>query len=329
MREYKWAFIGTGSIVRKFLVGLKHVEGAVAEVVLSRSQEKAESFAKELGINRGTKYYESILSDPAIKFIYIGTPHSTHLEYALKAFKAGKAVLCEKPVTMNTAELKMLLATAQENNVLFMEAVWTRFLPVMAKVRSWISDGLIGEIRMVEANFGFTVPWNPEGRLLNIHLGGGSLLDACMYPITFSQMVYQGKTPNKIQGLLQLGETHVDEKSHVILSFGNRGSAVLSAALSCPMVNDGWIYGTLGKIHVPDFVFARHATLHVTGKYEEKYYPDFESNGYNYEAEEMMRLLENGKIESDIMPWCDSLSCMEIMDEVRKQNNFYYPFEKM
>lgn len=323
----KWAVVGTGNIVKKFIVGLRHAEGAELTTVVSRSLDKAGAFAAEHNIEYASDNYDAVLEDPSIDIIYIGTPHSTHMDYAIRALNAHKAVLCEKPVTINRKEVDKIISCAKENNTFFMEAMWTRFFPVMRKVREWLDDGLIGDVRHIEADFGFNVPWNPEGRLLNINLGGGSLLDACVYPIAMAQMVFKQK-PEKIIGTLDIGVTDVDEKSNVLLNYGDNRTASLSAALTCPMQNDCRIYGTLGRITIPDFVFARKATLTAYGKYDETYSPEFKSNGYNYEAEEVMNCVKNRDLESRIMPWQDSSDIMDIMDDVRRQNNFYYPCEE-
>lgn len=322
-----WAVVGTGNIVRKFIIGLRHAEGAVLRAVVSRTEEKAKAFALEHGIECWYSDYESVLNDDSVDIIYIGTPHSTHMDYALRALNAHKAVLCEKPATINREEAERIVSCAGKNNTFFMEAMWTRFFPAMNKVRSWLSDGLIGDVRHVEADFGFSVPWIPSSRILNIELGGGSLLDACVYPIETAQMIY-ADYPEKISGILNIGSTGVDEKSTVILDYGRGRTASLSASITCPMENTCRIYGTKGRIIIPDFVFAREAVLESYGNYREHYSPEFLSNGYNYEAEEVMECIRKGKLESGVMSWKNTLDIMSIMDEVRRQNSFLYPGEK-
>ncbi|QQO11251.1 Gfo/Idh/MocA family protein [Breznakiella homolactica] len=322
-----WALVGTGNIVKKFLIGLRAAEGARAAAVVSRSQDTADRFAREFNIPRGYGSYEEMLADPEIDAVYIGTPHSTHRDYAVKAFEAKKAVLCEKPVCINAGEMAEIIASAKSNGVFFMEAMWTRFLPAVAKVRSWLEDGLIGDVKMAEACFGFTVPWNPEGRLLNINLGGGALLDAGVYPISFASMVFGGGKPETVSGLLSFGETGVDEQFTGTISYGGHRMAAVSAAIRTTMVSDAWIYGTLGRIHLPDFVFGRSSSLIIDGKYIQRCEPDFISNGYNYEVEEVQRCLRAGQTESPVMPPEESLRIMETMDAVRSRWDFRYPFE--
>ncbi|MDR3336178.1 MAG: Gfo/Idh/MocA family oxidoreductase [Treponema sp.] len=327
-----WAFAGTGGITNAFISGLKAVEGVKFAAVYSRTRNNGSDFAARHGCRHGTpKVYTSygdLLADPGIDVIYIGTPHPVHRELTLGALKAGKAVLCEKPVTINAAELRELIACAHENKVFFMEAMWNRYTPPLVKVREWLSCGLIGEVRAVQANFGFNAPWNPAGRLLKRELGGGALLDAGVYPISFASMAFGGVKPLKVSSALVLGETGVDELVSAVLSYPQGRQAVVGSSLCVNMQNDGWIYGTQGYIHVPDVVFAHGAKLHVQGKYDYCFEGEYLANGYNYEAEEVNRCLREGKTESGIMPLSESLTAMEIMDEIRAQGNFTYPGER-
>ncbi|GHU84604.1 dehydrogenase [Spirochaetia bacterium] len=325
-----WAFVGTGGITNAFITGLKAVPGVKLAAVASRSKETAEAFAVKHGVEKSFDNFDDLLNDSkaAIDVVYIGTPHVFHKDSALKAIRAKKAVLCEKPVTINAGEFAELIAAARENKVFFMEAMWTRFVPPLVKVREWLAQGLIGEVKRVQANFGFNAGWNPEGRLLNKALGGGSLLDAGVYPISLASMVFGGKRPEKVLSQLYLGETGVDEEFAGILSYGGAHLASVSAAIRTQMVNDGWIYGTAGRIHIPGFIFAHSANLILDGKEPVHYEPEFISNGYNYEAEEVNRCIREGRLESEVMPLAESLIIMETMDQIRAQGGLRYPSEK-
>jgi predicted dehydrogenase len=323
-----WALVGTGGISNRFLMGLRYAEGACAYAAASRSREKAEAFAARHGIGKAYGDYEAMLEDPAIDVVYIGTPHVTHKELAIKAFRAKKAVLCEKPVSLNGAELEEMIAEAGARGVFFMEAMWNRFVPPLRKAREWLASGIIGEIRMVQANFCFAAPFNPAGRLYNIELGGGALLDAGVYPLSLASLAFGGKKPETVSSLMYRGETGVDEAVSVLLSYGGPRTASLSAAISSAAVNDGWIYGTLGRIHLPDFVFSHSASLILPGRYTYRYEGDFVSNGYNYEAEEVTRCIRAGKLESETMSLSESRLIMETMDRIRAQNGFAYPGEE-
>lgn len=321
-----WALVGTGNIVRKFIIGLRHAEGAVVSTVVSRTEEKAEAFAEEYGIGNFTSSFDSVINDPAIDIIYIGTPHTAHMEYALRALEKGKAVLCEKPMTVSRKDAEKVIECARKHNTFFMEAMWTRFLPAMYKVREWLDDGLIGEVKLVEADFGSRAPFIPEWRLFNRELGGGSLLDVGVYPVTTAQMIY-GRKPERIVSSMFLGKSGVDEMTNIILDYGNGSSAVLNSSVNSNLDTVCRIYGTKGKIVIPDFVYARSAELTVYNEFTEVSSPSFVSNGYNYEAEEVMRCIRQGLIESPVMPHSDSLGVLEIMDNVRHSGGLYYPGE--
>ena len=321
-----WALVGTGNIVRKFIIGLRHAEGAVVRTVVSRTQEKAEAFAEEYGIPDFISSYDSVINNPDIDIVYIGTPHTSHMEYAMRALEKGKAVLCEKPMTVSRKDAEKVIECAKAHNTFFMEAVWTRFLPAMVKVREWLSDGLIGDVKLVEADFGFRAPFIPEWRLFNRELGGGSLLDVGIYPVTVSQMVY-GRKPERITSSMFLGKTGVDEMTNMILDYGNGSSAVLNSCVNSNLDTVCRIYGTKGKIVIPDFVYARSAELTVYNEFTQVSSPDFISNGYNYEAEEVMKCVKQGLIESPVMPHSDSLCVLDIMDSVRHSGGLYYSGE--
>jgi predicted dehydrogenase len=323
-----WGLVGTGGITRRFALGLQAVEGACLYAAASRTTERAEAFAAEFGCEKAYGDYRAMLEDPAVDLIYIGTPHVTHWEIAVNAFRAKKAVLCEKPVSINAAELSEMIAESRTAGVFFMEAMWTRFVPPLRKVREWLDSGIIGEVKMVQANFCFSAPFNPQSRLYNRELGGGALLDAGIYPLSLASLVFGGGKPESVTSMMYRGKTEVDEAVSALLSYGGPRMAAISAAVSTACVNDGWIYGTQGHIHLPDFVFSHSADLNLHGRYRHHYEPEFISNGYNYEAEEVMSCLRAGKLESGIMGLAESLCLMDTMDRIRAQHNFRYPGEK-
>ena len=324
--KINWALVGTGSITNKFIVGLNAAGGCPAAIV-SRCLESAKDFALKYGIEKTYDDYDLMLEDRDIDVVYIGTPHTTHKDLAIRALNAKKAVLCEKPCAINSAEFKEMIAAAKENKTFFMEAMWTRFIPPVKKVRQWLSENLIGEVKMVQANFGFNAFFDPEHRLFNLNLGGGALLDAGIYPLSMISMVFGGVKPIDIKSQLFLGESGSDDENAVILSYGNHKMGFASSATRLELENDAWIYGSKGRIHIPNFIWARNVRLFQDGKDEFNFVPEFVSNGYNYEAEEVMRCLREEKIESHDMTWDESIIIMETMDKIRAQWDFKYPCE--
>ncbi|MCL2243567.1 MAG: Gfo/Idh/MocA family oxidoreductase [Treponema sp.] len=321
-----WALVGTGGITNKFIIGLK-ATGGNPYAVVSRSRESAKDFAFKNNIEKAYDDYDLMLNDSDIDIIYIGTPHTTHKELAVRALNAKKAVLCEKPCAINATELKEMIAAAKDNKTFFMEAMWTRYIPPVKKAIQWLYENQIGDVKMVQANFGFNAGYGPEHRLFNLNLGGGALLDAGIYPLSFISLVFGGVKPADIKSQLFFGETGSDDENAVILSYGGDKIAFAASATRTALENDAWIYGSKGRIHLVNFIWSRNAVLLLDGKDEFIYKPDFISNGYNYEAEEVMNYLREGRTESPCMTWDESVTIMETMDRIRAQWDFRYPCE--
>lgn len=325
-KKLKWGILGTGWIAEQFAKDLIHVTNGEGFAVGSRTQEKADDFAKRHGLPRAYGSYGQLLQDPEIDVVYVATPHPQHHDNVIAALRAGKAVLCEKPFTVNSSELAEMIKLAAKKGLFLMEAMWTRFLPAIVKTREWIKDGRIGEIKLLKAEFGFCADWNPEGRLFNPQLGGGALLDAGIYPVSFASMVF-GTHPVRIHSAVQMGKTGVDEQFSVLLDYGVGRSASLHGAIRLNMNNDAHIYGTKGMIHVPSFLNARTASLRVEGAEEEVFTDDRTTIGYAFEAQEVGECLLRGDKESSLISLEESLTIMGILDQLRDDWKLKYPFE--
>lgn len=327
MKSIRWGILGPGRIAKKFAMGLQSVPDAELVAVGSRTRETAAAFAAEFKVPRAHGSYEALAADPGVDVVYVATPHPLHHANTLLCLKAGKAVLCEKPFTINAREAVELVETARREKVFLMEAMWTRFLPVMVQTREWLDRKVIGDPRMVMADFGFRSGWDPKNRVLDPHLGGGALLDVGIYPLSFASMVF-GAEPRKVTGLSHLGETGVDEQSALVLSYGGGELALLACAVRTSTVHEARILGTAGSIHIPDFWHGSKATLSIQGKAPETVSLPLTGNGYNYEAVEVGRCLRAGLKESPVMPLSDTLSIMRTMDELRSQWGLVYPQER-
>lgn len=325
-KTIKWGIIGTGGIAHSFAKGLQTIENAELVAVGASSKEKAEAFGKEFKIPVAYGSYSELVKDEDVEIIYVATIHPLHKEGVLLALRAGKAVICEKPLTVNAEDAEDIIKCARESKVFFMEAMWTRYLPTIVKVRQWLKDGLIGDVKMLKADFGFKCDGNPDGRLLNANLGGGALLDAGIYPISFASMVF-GSEPKTISSMAHIGETKVDEYFSCIFGYEGDKMAVLTGAIQLDTPNDAWIIGTEGKIFVPNFLCADSATLFIKDKPGEKFEFKFYDTGYAYEAKEAMKCLSENRLESEIMSMDESLAIMKTMDGLRKQWGLKYPFE--
>ncbi len=326
-KTIRWGILGTGTIARKFTTGLRVLDDAVVMAVGSRRQGSADEFAREFDVPNRHGSYEALVSDPEVDVIYIATPHSLHRDNALLALESGKAVLCEKPFTINRAEAEEIVAMARAEKRFLMEAMWTRFLPAVTQARRWITEGRIGDPRLVQADFGFRAEINEEGRLFAPAYGGGGLLDVGVYVISFASMVF-GTAPDRVTGLANLGETGVDEQAVMALGYPGGGMASLSCAIRTTTEQTARIYGTEGMICLPNpFWSTTEATLAIAGKAPETRRFPHRANGYEYQAEEVAACINGGRLESKIMPLEESIRVMETMDQLRGQWGLKYPVE--
>ncbi|WP_028608494.1 Gfo/Idh/MocA family protein [Paenibacillus harenae] len=327
MQTIRWGILGPGGISSTFAKDLAYAEGAELIAVGGRNLEKAERFAKEYNIPRAYGSVAELAGDGDVEIVYVGTLHPAHKENVLDLLRAGKAVICEKPFCMNAAEAEEMIALAKGNRLFLMEAMWTRFLPPIRQVREWLADGKIGEVRMLKADFGFNIGWAPNSRLLDPALGGGALLDAGIYPISFASMIFGGQ-PAKIMSSARIGETGVDEQFSLLFEYEGGRTAALNGAVQLGMVSDAYIYGTKGHIHVPNFLFGKSASLHIANEEPVTFVDDRQPKGYAFEAEEAMACLREGRTESAIMPLDETLDIMATLDAIRKQWGLRYPADQ-
>ena len=325
--KIRWGILSTGNIAHQFARGLAATSDAELVAVGSRKVESARKFADEFKVPRAHGSYEDLAADPQVDAIYVSTPHPFHKENTIACLEAGKAVLCEKPFAINRSETQEMIETARRKKRPLLEAMWTRFLPATRRVLELLREGAIGEVKMLRCDFGFRAPFNPASRLFAPELGGGALLDVGVYTLSFSSMVF-GK-PQKAVGLTHLGSTGVDEVSGYVLSHAGGALSVMATAVALNMSTEAEFFGTEGRLRVgPPFFKAEKLLLTRYGKEPEEIALPLEGNGYNYQAVEMGRLIREGKLESDLLPWSETLSIMETMDDLRAQWNFRYPMEK-
>jgi predicted dehydrogenase len=325
-RKIRWGILSTGRIAKKFTQGLQVLPDAEVLAVGSRTQEGADTFGEELNIPRRYGSYEQLVQDPDVEVIYVATPHPMHKADSLLCLQAGKAVLCEKPLTLNERDSQALIDFARRHNLFLMEAMWTRCFPLMAQVREWLRAGRIGEVRMLTADFGFCAEFNPQSRLFAPELGGGALLDVGVYPIALAQMVFG--TPETITGAAHIGQTGVDEQNAILLTYTGGRMAMLSSAVRLTTPHEAIITGTEGIIRIHD-PWWKPTRLTLTQPGQEPQHHEFprEGNGMNYEAAHVMQCLREDRTESEIMPHSETLAIMRTMDTLRAQWGVQYPGE--
>ena len=317
-KKINWGIISTGHISNKFARALAILPQAELVGVASRNKRSAKKFAEEHHIPKAYATYEELAEDPDIDVIYIGTPHTFHLKNSILCMRNGKSVLCEKALTINAAEAKKMVQVAREEKVFLMEAMIPRHLPLLKKAIQWIKDGRIGEVRMVKASRYARGVFPPGARQLNPDLGGGSLLDVGVYVISFASQIF-GKAPIEVTGMSHIGDWGSDEQGVAILKYDRGELADLSFALRTNAVDEAYILGTKGYIKVNEvFAVPTKASLFIDNKEIEIIEEPIIGNALNYEAEEVMRCLNEGLKESPYMPLDESIEIMEVMDKIRK-----------
>lgn len=315
--KIRWGILSTGHISHRFAEALQVLPEAEVQAVASRSELSAEKFARDFGIPNAHGSYKALAEDPEVDVVYIGTPHSLHLENSLLCMRAGKSVLCEKALTINAREAEEMIRVAREENVFLMEAMITRHVPLVRKVLDWIERGRIGEVRMLRASRCARGDFHPSRRHLNPELGGGSLLDVGVYVISFASMIFQ-RVPEQVLGLAHIGEIGSDEQGAALLKYDQGEIADLSFALRTKAVNEAFIFGTEGYIKLDEvFALAPKATLYNNDQVSEVIEEPVLVRGLVHEAEEVMRCMKEGLKESPRMPLEESLQIMRIMDQIR------------
>ncbi len=322
--KIKWGIISTGHIAGKFAEALSILPEAELIAVASRTKDKAEGFAKKYNVPKAYSSYHELAEDREIDVVYIATPHTFHLENSVMCMRKGKAVLCEKALTINAEEAREMVKVAREENVFLMEAMIPRHIPLIKKSLKWIEEGKIGEVRMVKASRCTRGEFSDESRILNPKLGGGSLLDLGVYVISFAFQVL-GKFPVESFGVSHIGNLGSDEQGAALLKFDKGEIADLTFALRTETVNEAYVFGTKGYIKLHDlFAVPTKISLFVDKKEVETIEEPIIGNALNYEAEEVMRCLKKGLKESPFMPLDESIKIMEVMDTIRKPWGLVY-----
>ena len=329
---FNWGIIGPGKIAHSFAQDIARLDNARVSAVASRSQERAEAFARQYAAPYAYGSYEALLDCPELDAVYIATPHSHHYTYTILCLNAGMPVLCEKAFALNSQQAQEMVDTARQKGVFLMEAMWTRFLPTTLKILELIQSDAIGRVQSVKADFGFKAFFDPEGRLFNPDLAGGALLDIGLYPVFLAYLILG--SPEHLHAAARIGNTGVDEEIGMLLQYkdGNgqtTGMAHLHATLRAHTKTEAFLYGEKGTIHW-------HTRWHEPSNFSvigedgrpHNHYFEWQGNGYSYEAQEVMRCVAAGKTESDVWPLGRSLGLMQILDRVRAEIGLQYPGER-
>ena len=325
-KVFRWGILGPGNIAAKFATGVAALADQEVVAVGSRTQASADRFADRFSIRRRHTGYEALAADPEVDAIYVATPHNFHREHTILALRHGKHVLCEKPFAINAAEAQEMVDVAREAGLFLMEAMWSRFLPIIVEARRLIADGAIGAVQMIQADFGFRASFNPASRLFDPALGGGALLDVGVYPVSLATLLLG--EPDRIAAVAALGATGIDENTGMLLGYPGGEVALLATTVRASTLQEAIILGSAGSIrlHSPWWV-GNTLTLQRAGDDAEVVVRPFIANGYSHEAMEVADCVRAGRLESKTMPLNESLLVMRIMDAVRAQLGMKYPME--
>ena len=318
----RWGILGTGKIARAFAEALNDTPGAHLAAVASRSLRGAEAFAAAFPGPQPFGTYQELADAPGIDIVYVATPHPLHAANAIMVLNAGKAVLCEKPFTMNRREAEQVVALAHGKKLFLMEAMWTRFMPALAQVRGIVASGEIGPVHHVIADFGFLAPADPAHRVNAPELGGGALLDLGIYPLSIAAALLGPVASVRAQA--EIGPTGVDLQTGFTLLHAGGGMSLCSCSLKARTPAELTISGELGHVRM-NTMFHRTASITVETAAGTRTIPTpYLGNGYVHEALEAQRCLRAGLLESEGMALDETLALMGVLDDIRGQIGLRY-----
>ncbi|MBP0457171.1 Gfo/Idh/MocA family protein [Streptomyces montanisoli] len=321
----RWGVVATGGIAERFTRDVQEMEDAQVVAVASRAEASARAFADRFGVPRAYGNRTEMFADADVDVVYVATPHSGHLAAAAEALDAGKPVLCEKPFTLNAREARELVALARERGLFLMEAMWTYCDPVVRRLVELVRDGVIGEVRSIQADFGIAGPFPAGHRMRDPKLGGGALLDLGVYPVSFAQLLLG--EPERIQADAHLSPEGVDLNTGMLLGWEGGAVAALTCGIEGHSGTRATVTGTRGRIDVPSGFFAPGSfVLHREGVAEPEVVTVASPlHGMQHEAAEVASCLAAGALESSLVPLSGTLAVMRTLDAVRARIGVHYP----
>ena len=315
--KIKWGIVGLGHIAQQFASELKLVESGELYAVASRSLDKAQEFACMFQSPKVYGSYDELFHDETIDILYIATPHDSHAELTIKALQNNKHVLCEKPIALHYQDALRMISTAKKHNKFFMEAFWTRFNPSVREALLHVQNGLIGEVKYLNADFAFAVE-NLEGnRMIDVKLGGGSLMDVGVYPLFLAYLMLG--IPKEIVAKSNFHPSGADLQTSIILQYETAQAILHSSFLSSSNLKAS-ISGSQGRINLNSPWYMTESYTLIQNDHKEKFKRPTLGKGYTYEIEECHACIRANKIESELWSHQNSLDLITIVDKVRKQN---------
>ncbi|KAM5236879.1 trans-1,2-dihydrobenzene-1,2-diol dehydrogenase [Ctenodactylus gundi] len=332
----RWGIVSAGLIASDFttvLCSLPRSEHQVVAVA-ARDLGRAQEFARKHGIPKAYGSYEELARDPNVEVAYVGTQHPQHKAVVLMCLRTGKAVLCEKPMGVNAAEVREMVAEARARGLFLMEGVWTRFFPAFETLKSVLAQRTLGDLRVAHAEFGFKISKSELPRATDFAQAGGALLDIGFYCVQFLSSIFQGQRPEKIYAVAKFHESGVDDTCSVLLQYPGGLQGSFTCSLSTELSNIASVRGTKGSAQIKP----TWCPTEVVVNDERKEFPlpldsDKEFNfpngaGLSYEAIHVRECLRKGLRESPVMPLAESELLADILEEVRKTIGLIFPQDK-
>jgi len=325
-KRLRWGILGTGWIADLFVKDLQ-LTGHVVSSVGSRTQQNAEAFAARFGIPHAHGGYDRLVADPDVDIVYVATPHPMHARDATAALNAGKHVLVEKPFTLNAVEARAVVDLAQARKLVVLEAMWTRFLPHMLRVRELIAAGALGTVYSVVADHTRDLPADPGHRLNALELGGGALLDLGIYPISLAWDILG--PPQEIQSMARFKATGADAEVATLFRHGGGALSTTISSSDNAGRNIASILGTEARIDI-DATWYAPTSFRLVDRQDrviETYRSEVPGRGMQFQADEIERLVAAGQLAGDILPPEESVAIMQTLDTIRAQIGLRYPGE--
>lgn len=326
MNRLRMGIIGAGNIAGMMARTVNGMKGVTLYAIASRTEEKAEAFAKQYGVKKAYGSYEVMLQDDKVDLVYIATPHSEHRDNAMLCIQYKKPVLCEKAFTANAKQAREVLEYAEKEKVFITEAIWTRYMPMVDMIKDVLGQGMIGRPMFLSANLSYAL--EHVQRLTDPALAGGSLLDLGVYPINFASIFF-GTNIAKVSSFCTYAETGVDKQETITIQYTDGRVASLTASHCCVGDRKGIIQGTAGFIVIENINNYESFTVYDKDRKKLLYKKaPKQITGYEYEVLACMQALKKGALECPQMPHKETIRVMEFMDELRKEWGVVYPFEK-
>ncbi|MFA5818594.1 MAG: Gfo/Idh/MocA family oxidoreductase [Bacteroidales bacterium] len=323
-KKYKWGILAPGKMSAKFAKGLILLENVELYAVGSRDLQRSKQFAEENGFKKYYGSYEEMVADPELEVVYIASPHSHHYEHTMLCLKNKKAVICEKAFALNSREVEAMIAEAARQKVFLMEALWPPFQPIYKKTKEILQGGEPGKIVHLDARFSFQAPYNPTDRKFNLGLGGGSLLDIGIYPV-IDALYFMG-VPDEVIAKATFTETGSEDSLSIIFGYNDGRMATLyssfrtAAGIGCDLLcENGNLFFSRGRD------MSQQLNVAMNGKENKEYSLLPDGMGYQFEAMEVMNCLDEGKLESDVVPHSFSRDLMNTLDRIRKAAGIVFP----